>query len=156
MHSIALDIFFSAHPVNMSKCSALSKKTEKLCHTTKGHLNPITPWSSSKKGALCKHLICIRGAALISEKAVCNSISFMHYAAFSLIPHGVVDHDRNIFFSLNVEHRGSAPKSLSVSESQRIYEDWEKWAFIFYNLWPGLRQFAKGTRLGRGEPGLMA
>lgn len=93
-------IFFSAHPVNMSKCSALSKKTEKLCHTTKGHLNPITPSSPSKKGALCKHLICIRGAALISEKAVCNSISFMHYVAFHMIPHSVVDHDLILFFPL--------------------------------------------------------
>ena len=139
----------------MSKCSALSKKTEKLCHTTKGHLNPITPSSPSKKGALCKHLICIRGAALISEKAVCNSISFMHYVAFYMIPQCGWSWS-NTFFPLNVEHRGSAAKSLLVSESQRIYEGWERWALIFYDLWPGLRQFAKGTRLGKGEAELMA
>ena len=47
----------------------------------------------------------------------------MQYAAFYMIPHGVVDHDRNTFFSLNVQHRGSAAKSLLGSESQRIYED---------------------------------
>lgn len=36
---------------------------------------------------------------MISEKAVCNSISFMHNVAFLVIPFGVLDNDHNIFFS---------------------------------------------------------
>lgn len=98
VHSKASDTF-CADPLSMSKCSASSKKTEKLCHITKGHLNPIAPLSPSKEIALCKQLICIRGAALISEKAVCNSVSSTHNVAFHVIPYGVVDIDHHAFLS---------------------------------------------------------
>lgn len=75
-----------------------ARKQKSFATPQRGHLNPITPLSPSKEIALCKRLICIIGGALISEKAVCNSISSMHNVAFHVIPYGAVDNDHNTFF----------------------------------------------------------
>lgn len=102
MYSIVLDTFCHL-PVNMSECSALSQKTEKLCHTTKGHLNPITPLLPSKEVALCKHLICIGGSLDFRESCLqFNKLCALGYLLYDSLC--VVDNDRNTFFSSSGEH----------------------------------------------------